>query len=122
MDGWIAGNVLKSFRLTFDYPHRMSYWRQEAALDTAELDQVGLVLSRTGRSVTVAGIALKAGRATVASVLPGDRLISIDGRPVDGLTRGQLLLALHGRPRETRDLVLSRHGRRLNVQAPVTGF
>ncbi len=122
VDGWLAGNVLKSFRITLDYPHRMSYWRQEAPLDTGELDQVGLVLSRDGRTVTVAGIAHKAGRATVASVLPGDRLISIDGRPVDGLTRGQLLLALHGRPGETREIVLSRNGQRMDVQAPVTGF
>ncbi len=59
VDGWIAGNVLKSFRLTLDYPHRMSYWRQEAPLDTGELDQVGLVLSRDGRTVTVAGVARK---------------------------------------------------------------
>ena len=83
---------------------------------------MGLVLSREGRTVTVAGVAHKAGRAAVAGVLPGDRLISIDGRPVDGVTRGQLLLALHGPPGEMRDLVLSRKGETMDVQAPVTGF
>ena len=122
VDGWLAGNVLKSFRLTLDYPHHMSYWREEAPLDAGQLDQVGLVLSREGRAVTVAGVALRAGQPTVAGVLPGDKLISIDGSAVDGLTRGQLLLALHGRPGETRNLVLSRKGERVQVQAPVTGF
>lgn len=122
VDGWIAGNVLKAFRLTLDYPHGMSYWRPETPLDARELDQVGLVLSRDGGSVTIAGIAQKDGHATVAGLLPGDRLISIDGRPVDGLTRGQLLLALHGRPGEARDIVFSRRGERMEVQAPVTGF
>ena len=122
VDGWIAGNVLKSFRLTLDYPNRRSYWRQEAPLDVEELDQVGLVLARSGQTVTVAGVARKDGRATVSDVFPGDRLVSVDGRAVDGLTRGQLLAALHGRPGETRELALDRKGKRVDVRAAVTAF
>ncbi len=122
VDGWIAGNVLKSFRLTLDYPTRTSYWRQEAPLDAGELDEVGLVLARVGQSVTVAGVARKDGRPTVSDVIPGDRLVSVDGRVMDGLTRGQLLAALHGRPDETRELVLDRKGERLRVRATVTTF
>ena len=123
VDGWIAGNVLKSFRLTLDYPHRTSYWRQEGPIDADELDQVGVVLSREEDAVVrVAGVARKDGRTTVVGVEPGDRLVSVDGRTVDGLTRGQLLAALHGRAGETHDLVLERNGRRLDVRAPVTAF
>jgi hypothetical protein len=122
VDGWMAGNVLKSFRLTIDYPHRMSWWLQERPLDTIELDQVGLVLSRNGQAVTVAGIARKNGRPTVAGVLPGDRLVSIDDHAVAGLTRGQLLADLHGRSEESRNLILIRKGERIEVRAPVTGF
>ncbi len=122
VDGWIAGNVLKSFRLTLDYPNRTSYWRQEAPLDAGELDEVGLVLARGGQTVTVAGVARKDGRPTVADVVPGDRLVTVDGRAVDGLTRGQLLAALHGRPAETRELVLDRKGERVRARATVTAF
>ncbi len=122
VDGWIAGNVLKSFRLTLDYPNRTSYWRQETLLDAAELDEVGLVLARSGQTVTVAGVARKDGRPTVADVVPGDRLVSVDGRSVNGLTRGQLLAALHGRPAETRELVLDRKGVRVRARATVTAF
>ena len=122
VDGWIAGNVLKFFRLTLDYPNRTSYWRQEAPLGAGELDAVGLVLARVGQTVTAASVARKKGRPTVSDVIPGDRLVSVDGRAVDGLTRGQLLAALHGRPGETRELVLDRKGKRVNVRATVTTF
>ena len=122
VDGWIAGNVLKSFRLTLDYPSRMSYWQEEAPLDAGELDQVGLALSRDGQTVTIAGVARKNGQPTVSGVFPGDRLVSVDGRLVDGLTRGQLLATLHGRPGETRELVLDRKGERVGVSAKITSF
>jgi hypothetical protein len=122
VDGWIAGNVLKSFRLTLDSPAGMSWWLQEAPLGRDELDQAGLVLARDGGAVTVAGIARKDGRPTVAGILPGDRLVSVDGRLVAGLTRGQLLAALHGRPGETHAVVVSRKGVSLSLPAPVTAF
>ncbi len=122
VDGWIGGNVLKSYRLTLDYPNRVSYWLRETPPDTGELDQVGLVLARDAGAVTVAGVARKDGRPTVSGVLPGDRLLGVDGRAVDGLTRGQLLARLHGRPGETRELALDRKGDRIVVRAPVTAF
>lgn len=122
VDGWIAGNVLKSYRLTLDYPAGMSWWQEEAPLGGDEFDQVGLVLARDDHEVEVAGMALKDGRPTVAGVLPDDKLVSVDGRAVAGLTRGGLINLLHGRPGETRALVLSRKGERIEVRAPVTAF
>ena len=122
VDGWIAGNVLKSFRLTLDYPAGMSYWREETPIDATELDQVGLVLSRDGQTVTVAGVARRGRRPTVAGVVPGDGLVSVDGRAVAEMTRGGLVAALHGRPGDVRELVLDRRGVRVAVRAPVTAF
>ena len=122
VDGWIAGNVLKSFRLTLDYPNRVSYWRQEAPLDSDELNQVGLVLARDGRTVTVAGIAREAGHPTVVGLLPGDKLVSIDGRSAEDLTRGQLLAMLHGQPGDIRRLVVDRKGTKLVEPVLVTAF
>ncbi len=122
VDGMLAGNVLKSFRLTIDYPNRMSYWQQQAPLDTHELDQVGLVLARWKGITTVAGVAQKNGADTVSGVLPGDTLLKIDGRDTPAMTRGELLGALHGKPGETRHLTLERGGKPFEIDAPVTGF
>ena len=122
VDGMLAGNVLKSFRLTLDYPSRMSYWRQEAPLDTRDLDQVGLTLMRWSGVTTVAGIVKKNGVDTVVGVQAGDTLVKIDGRDTKAMTRGELLAALHGAPGETRRLTLERDGKQLEVDAKVTGF
>jgi PDZ domain len=98
VDGWIGGNILKSFRITLDYPNRMSYWQQIVSLDTTDLDQVGVTLVHWGTMTGVAAVAKKSGADTVAGVRPGDLVISIDGRPTDAMTRGELLSALHGEP------------------------
>jgi hypothetical protein len=122
VEGWIGGNVLKAFSVTLDYPHAMSYWRQEAPLDLHDLDQVGLVLARAGAATTIVGVARKDGRPTAVGVAPGDRLLSIDGKPVADMTRGALLAALHGQQGETRRLEISRRGVRQSVDLPVTAF
>ena len=111
VDGWLAGNVLKSFRLTLDYPNRMSYWLQQTPLDTHDLDQVGLTLAREKGITTVAGIAQKNGADTVSGIAVGDKLVKIDGHDTLAMTRGELLAALHGRPGETRRLTLERDGK-----------
>lgn len=120
--GWIGGNVLKSFRLTIDYSHHMTYWQQEMPIDTRDLDQVGLVLGRNDGITTIVGIAKKNGVPTVAGVVPGDRLLKIDGVETATLLRGKLLNALHGKPGEHKLLVLERNGTQFEIDAVVTAF
>ena len=122
VDGMLAGNVLKSFRLTIDYPNRMSYWLQQAPLDGRDLDQVGLTLSRFKGVTTVAGIARKNATDTVAGVAAGDTLVKIDGRDTRSMTRGALLSALHGTPGAIRRLTLERDGKQFDLDAKVTAF
>jgi hypothetical protein len=122
VDGWIGGNVLKSFRVTLDTANRTSYWLQQAPLDTHDLDQAGLTLTRWKGVTGVAGIATKNGVATVDGAMPGDRILSIDGRPTEAMTRGELLLALHGRPGERKHLVLERKKEQVELDAAVTAF
>jgi hypothetical protein len=120
--GWIGGNVLKGFRLTIDYPHRMTYWLKQKGPDSRDLDEVGLTLRSEGRAFFVAAVAAKNGRPTVEGVLPGDQLIRVGGLETGQATWGAIYDALHGRPGETRSLVLERNGNRLTVAATVTGF
>jgi hypothetical protein len=122
VEGWIGGNVLRNFRLTLDYPGRMSYWQQQSPLETHDLDQVGLILSHWGSVTTVAGIAFKNGSATVDGVRTGDKLLRIDGLDTAKATRGELLQALHGNPGENRRLVVDRDGRQHEFTVPVTRF
>jgi hypothetical protein len=120
--GWIGGNVLKAFRLTLDYPDRMIYWLQQAEPDRDDLNQVGLTLKASGAEFVVAAVATKNGKATVEGVQPGDKLIRIGGFNAKGATWGQIYNALHGKPGETRILILSRGANQFTVRARVTAF
>jgi hypothetical protein len=120
--GWIGGNVLKSFRLTIDYPNRMMYWAKQSDPDPRDLDQVGLTLRSAKREFYVAAIAKKNGVPAVKGVLPGDRLISVDTLDLSQATWGAIFASLHGKPGDVRALTLVRNGKRFTVAARVTAF
>jgi hypothetical protein len=122
--GWIGGNVLKNFRVTFDFPRRTVYFERENKIDCYGLDQVGVTLeTRDGqKGYFIAGVATKAGRPTVEGVVVGDRLVKIDDLDVSNATRGAIFSALHGIPGDTRVLTLERNGKRLEVTAKVNAF
>jgi hypothetical protein len=121
--GWLGGNVLKSFRLTIDYPNRTSYWLRQSQPDVHDLDQVGLTLKLLGEhEYAVAAVATQNGKPTVEGVLPGDKLVRIDGIEVKAATWGALFSAMHGKPGDIRTLILERDGKQLTVQAKVTAF
>lgn len=120
--GWIGGNVLKTYRLTIDYPNRTLYWLRQAAPDRDELNQVGLTLRAHAGEYFVAAVATKDGRPTVALVRPGDKLVSIDKMMLKGATWGAIFQALHGAPGAQRRLILDRGGETVRVWARVTDF
>jgi hypothetical protein len=120
--GWIGGNVLKEFRLTIDYPNRMMYWLKQSDPDSHDLDQVGLILRSERREFTIAAVAKKNGAPTVEGVSPGDRLIRVGDLETRNATWGAIYNAMHGKPGETRMLVLERNGSRFTVAAKVTAF
>lgn len=122
VDGWIGGNLMKSYRLTIDYPAHKTYWLQQAPIDKQDLNQVGLVLMRNDGVTIVAGSAQKDGAPTVAGVQPADELLKIDGVETNTLKRGELLGALHGKPGEHRRLLLERGGKEFEIDASVTAF
>ena len=120
--GWIGGNVLKSFRITVDYPKGTMFWERQADPDGGELDQVGLTLRFENGEFVVDAIARKNGNATGPVAAPGDRLIRIGELKTRGATWGAVYAAMHGKPGETRALILERNGKRFPVAAPVTAF
>ena len=120
--GWVGGNVLKSYRLTIDYPNRMIYWLKQAEPDTDDLNQVGITLKAEGEGFMVAAIARKNGKLTVDGLEPGDKLLKIDNLETRGATWGQIWAALHGRPGKTRVLGIQRGQNQLTVTTHVTAF
>jgi hypothetical protein len=120
--GWIGGNVLERFRLTIDYPNRMMFWLKQRDPDAHELDQVGLTLASENGVFVVAAVATKNGKPTVEGVLPGDRLIQVGEMETGKATWGAIYDAMHGKPGDTRSLIVERNGQRLTVTAKVTAF
>lgn len=120
--GWLGGNVLKAFRLTIDYPNHTIYWLSQTELDPHDLDQAGLTLQYKAGEYFVAAIVLQNGKPTVAGVLPGDKLIRIDGLPTSGAQWGGVFAALHGKPGQIRTLTLERNGKQLTIEAKVMSF
>ena len=122
--GWLGGNVLQGFRVMIDYPTHMTYWERERELDPHDLDQVGITLETRDneRGYFVAAVATKNGKPTVKGVRTGDRLVGIDGAPLEGRTRGALFSSLHGKPGDIRVLTLERNGREFTTPVPVSAF
>ena len=122
--GWIGGNVLKNFRVTFDFPRRTIYLQRENEFKGEDLNQVGVTLERRDgqHGYFIADVALKDGRPTVDGVVAGDGLVKIDDLDVSMATRGAIFSALHGNPGDTHVLTLERNGKQLKVTAKVTAF
>jgi hypothetical protein len=120
--GWFGGNVLENFRLTIDYPNHFIYWLKQSDPDLHELDQVGLTLKFDHGRYFVAAIATKNGKPTVGGVSSGDELLRIGELDTRTATWGAIYSALHGKPGETRALLLSRKGQQITVSAQVTAF
>lgn len=120
--GWLGGNVLRAFRITIDYPNRMTYWERQAESDSHDLDQIGLTLESKGGGYFVAGVTIKNGKPTVEGVQVGDKLLQVGALHTDAMTRAGILSAMHGKPGESRTLVLERGTRHFTVRAEVTHF
>lgn len=122
--GWLGGNVLRGFRVTIDFPNHMTYWQRQTNLDPHDLDQVGITLETRDneKGYFIAGISEKNGKPTVKGLQLGDKLIQIGDLRVTEATRGGVFSALHGKPGDTRTLIVERNGQQLTLQAKVSAF
>jgi hypothetical protein len=120
--GWLGGNVLRDFRITIDYPERITYWQREKESNPYELDQVGLTLVHKKDEYFVCAVATQNGKPTVEGVRAGDKLLQVEALYTSGAPGSAVLFALHGVPGETRVLLLERDGKPFTVKARVTAF
>jgi hypothetical protein len=120
--GWLGGNVLRHFRITIDYPNKMSYWEQQSPLDPHDLEYIGLTLLSRHGEYYVAGVAARNGRPAVRGVQVGDKLVQIGALTTHGASREAIFAAMHGKAGGARSLILERQGSRVQVQTRVTAF
>ena len=109
--GWFGNNILNQHRLTIDYPNRISHWLKRSEPDPSELDQVGVTLGYNAGEYSIGGIVGRNGQPTAEGLMAGDRLLQIDGQRIDGWPRERVLSVLHGKPGESRRLVVERNNR-----------
>ena len=120
--GWLGGNVLRHFQITIDYPQHISYWEPQSALDSHDLDYVGLTLLFRHGEYYVGRIATRGDRPTVTGVQVGDKLVQVGTLQTHGASREALFSAMHGAPGAVRPIVVDRDGRLIQVSATVTAF
>jgi hypothetical protein len=85
--GNVGGAILRQFTVTFDYARRRLYFEKNRSFGRRDTyDRAGLWLSGSadGRSFEVFDVTAR-GPAAEAGLKPGDRVLRIDGRSVDGL-------------------------------------
>lgn len=125
--GWLGGNALAPFRVTIDYPNRMSYWRGAAKSGAHDLDQVGVTLVRREGRFFIGGVVRKASpdgvdADAVGGVSSGDELVAIDGDAIRGASKDQVYAKLRGAAGARRVLTVERDGARRDVETIVTSF
>lgn len=116
--GWLGANVLQHFRLTIDYPNRLSYWRQQSTPDPHDLDQPGVTLVRREGRYFIGGIVRPVQGAPLGGVRIGDELVAVDELRARDAGKGAVLAALRGRPGQTRMLTLLGPGGENRIEAP----
>jgi C-terminal processing protease CtpA/Prc len=96
----IGGNLLKTFRFVIDYPDSAIYLEQQKRLPEHEFDLVGLVLAPSRDHdgyYSVRSVATKNGKEEADGIEPGDKLLQIDGRDLQGESLATVIDALQAR-------------------------
>ncbi|HWK47358.1 MAG TPA: aspartyl protease family protein [Stellaceae bacterium] len=108
--GSIGYDILSRFRITFDYGHQRLYFEPGADFGrVSDYNRAGLSVTKTPAGFTVLGVA-RPSPAAAAGILAGDAILSIDDRPVGGLSFADLRQAVERPPGTRLLLALGRRG------------
>jgi hypothetical protein len=118
--GLLGPNVLRAFRVHFDYAGSAVYLEKAGEPSPHDADIVGLTLQpRADGSFAVLAVSAKNGQPLVDGVQAGDKLLQVDSLQTKGATMGAVVDALRGKPGEMRRLVIERAGKSFVVEARV---
>jgi len=125
--GLLGSNMLLNYRVGLDYAHSTVYFDLGRTYNFPDFDVVGLILRPDDDGeFTILGVADFEGKAAVPTgndgVQVADKLVAVDGIPVQGSTMGQVWSMLGGTPGQERKLTIERTGRQFVVSAVVRHF
>lgn len=115
--GLLGHTFLREFLAVLDYPGRTARfyrYRDRTHIPEGEYVQAGVTLERDGAGGVVIERVYPGTDAAARGLAPGDRVVTLDGVPVAGLTDDALADALRGEPGETLALEVDRDGARLS--------
>jgi hypothetical protein len=107
--GNVGGGVLRRFRVTFDYRRERLYLAPGGDATADVFDRAGLWLTGNGNELTVEDL-IPGGPAAAAGVMPGDRLLALDGVAVKRLGADAVRARLRRDPPGTHVLLRVRGG------------
>ncbi|MFZ1125706.1 MAG: aspartyl protease family protein [Candidatus Baltobacteraceae bacterium] len=113
LEGSIGTGVCEQFTVTFDVPHGRVTFAQRRETDDA-YDRSGLFLSKRAGGLTVVDV-MQHSPAERAALVPGDRVVALDGEPVDETSLGTVRAALAAPPGTAVTLRVERNGATLDV-------
>jgi hypothetical protein len=108
LEGSIGTGVCEQFTVTFDVPHGRVTFAQRRETNDA-YDRSGLFLSKTAGSLAVVDV-MQRSPADRAELVPGDRIVAVDGEPVDDTSLGEVRAALSAAPGTAVTLRIERDG------------
>jgi hypothetical protein len=118
--GALGGNVLRDFRVEIDYKNGFTYLERTASTEDADLLSVGLVLQAgTDGNPLVSGISSAAAADVKAQVQISDKLLAVDGAPLQGMSLAAVAAALQGTTGARKQLSLERDGKALTVSVTI---
>ncbi len=88
-DGLIGGDLFKHFTITFDYTGRRLWLKPNGQFnEIPQLDMSGMKFEAHGKSfdTIVVAVVISGSVAEQAGIKPGDQIVSVDGRTVEGMT------------------------------------
>jgi hypothetical protein len=113
----------RRYKCIFDFPGKKVYLDKSPCFDHRDdSDHVGIYVESVPGAERERRIALvaKGSEADWLEVRPGDRLISIDGKPVESESVQSIYRRLSFRHKRRCELVLARDGREVRVVIPAT--
>lgn len=113
--GSIAGDVLRNFRVTIDYPAGKVYLKRAAAKRQEHLDMVGIMLepASDGSYEVVKKL------ANQPHIQVGDQLLKVDGHSVTHAVFPDVVRWLGGQPGQQHTLTVKRGGKTMTIKATV---
>lgn len=113
--GSIAGNILREFRISIDYPAGAIYLERSGAGSGAALDMVGITLEPSPNG----GYEIAGMMPDVHGVEIGDQLMTVDGQHVSEEPFYKVVALLSGNSGEVHRLGLLRNGKPIMAEASV---